>query len=192
MSANEAPVIAFASQAGWEAWLAEEHARSDGLWLKFARKGSGIDSVTYPEAVESALRYGWIDGQVKRVDDQHYLQRFTPRRTRSRWSRINREKATALIEQGRMQPAGLREVERAQADGRWDAAYEPPSTATVPDDLQRALDANDPARTFFAGLDSTNRYAILHRIAAAKRPETRAKRIETFVAMLAERRKIHI
>jgi uncharacterized protein YdeI (YjbR/CyaY-like superfamily) len=191
MSGNEAPTIAFASQAAWEGWLAEEHARSDGIWLKFARKGSGIDSVTYPEAVESALCYGWIDGQVKRLDAEHYVQRFTPRRSRSRWSRINTEKATALIDQGRMQPAGLREVERARADGRWDAAYEPPRTATVPADLQQALDANDAASAFFATLDGTNRYAILHRVAAAKRPETRAKRIETFVAMLAEGRKIH-
>jgi uncharacterized protein YdeI (YjbR/CyaY-like superfamily) len=144
--------------------------------------------VTYAEAVEAALAHGWIDGQVKKFDDAYYLQRFTPRRPRSRWSRINRDRAIALIERGAMQPAGLREVERAKADGRWAAAYEPPSKIGVPEDLRQALDANDRARARFETLDSQNRYAILYRVHDAKRPETRARRIAEFVAMLAEGR----
>ncbi|HEX2265389.1 MAG TPA: hypothetical protein VHH14_03815, partial [Solirubrobacterales bacterium] len=131
------PVMPFASRDAWAAWLEEQHAASDGLWLKFAKKGSGLDTVTYAEAVEVALCYGWIDGQVRKFDEDYYLQRFTPRRARSRWSKINRQKATELIERGEMKPAGLREVERARADGRWDAAYDAPSTATVPEDLRR-------------------------------------------------------
>jgi uncharacterized protein YdeI (YjbR/CyaY-like superfamily) len=183
--------MAFSSRAEWAAWLAEHHADSEGLWLKFAKKGSGVESVTYAEAVEVALCQGWIDGQAAALDDAHWLQRFTPRRARSRWSRINRDRATALIERGEMGPAGLAEVERAKADGRWDAAYESPRTATVPDDLQAALDADDRARDFFATLDSANRYAILYRVQEAKRPETRARRIEKYVAMCREHRKVH-
>jgi uncharacterized protein YdeI (YjbR/CyaY-like superfamily) len=137
------------------------------------------------EALHAALCFGWIDGQARGGDDSFYLQRFTPRRARSIWSKRNRDFVTALIESGRMQPAGLREVERAKADGRWDAAYDAPSTATVPDDLQAALDASPAAAELFAGLSSQNRYAILHRVQTAKKPETRARRIEKFVAMLA-------
>ena len=177
--------IPFESGEAFEAWLAEHHARSDGIWIRFAKKASGIPTVVYAEAVEASLRYGWIDGQVKRVDDDHYVQRFTPRRARSRWSKINRAKAEALIAGGDMEPAGLAEVERAKADGRWDAAYDAPSTATVPDDLRAALDANPAAAELFASLNSQNRYAILHRVQTAKKPETRARRIEKFVAMLA-------
>src|SRR5918998_1825407 len=182
----ELPVIPFASRDPWEAWLAGHHAMSEGLWLKVAKKGSGIETVTYDQAVEVALCYGWIDGQVSRFDKDYYLQRFTPRRSRSKWSKINRQKAIELIERGEMKPAGLREVERAKADGRWDAAYDAPSTAEVPDDLRRALDENKVARDFFESLDSRNRYAILHRIQEAKRPETRERRIAKFVAMLRE------
>jgi uncharacterized protein YdeI (YjbR/CyaY-like superfamily) len=183
--------LAFASAAAFEAWLAERHATCDGLWIKFAKKGSGIPTVVYAEAVEASLRYGWIDGQVKRLDDDHYVQRFTPRRARSRWSKINRAKAEALIASGAMEPAGLAEVERAKADGRWDAAYDAPSTATVPDDLRAALDREPAAGEFFETIDSNNRYAILHRIQEAKRPETRARRIEKFVAMLSRGETIH-
>ena len=186
-----APTIAFATRADWAAWLEEHHGDEEGIWLRLAKKGSGIDSVTRPEAVEVALCFGWIDGQAKSLDDAHWLQRFTPRRARSRWSKINRDLATALIEQGEMRPAGLREVERAKADGRWDAAYDGPRTATVPDDLQAALDADDGARAFFATLNAANRYAILHRIQDAKRPETRARRIAKYVAMCREGRKIY-
>jgi uncharacterized protein YdeI (YjbR/CyaY-like superfamily) len=142
--------------------------------------------VTFAEAIDSALCYGWIDGQRNRFDEQWYLQRFTPRRARSTWSKINRDKVERLAAEGRMRPAGIREVERAKADGRWDAAYDGPSAATVPEDLQRALDANPAAAAFFATLNSRNRFAILYRVQEAKRPETRARRIETFVAMLAQ------
>jgi uncharacterized protein YdeI (YjbR/CyaY-like superfamily) len=178
------PSCAFASAAEWEAWLREHHASVAGVWIRFARKGSGIASVTYMEALQEALRFGWIDGQARGVDDSWYEQRFTPRRPRSIWSKRNRGFAEALIEAGRMEPAGLREVERAKADGRWDAAYDAPSTASVPDDLRAALDAAPEAAAFFATLSSQNRYAILHRIQTAKKPETRARRIERFVAML--------
>ncbi len=159
--------------------------------MKIAKKDSGIASVTYPEALEVALCHGWIDGQKDRFDDKWFLQRFTPRRPRSKWSKINRAKAVALIESGRMKPAGLREVERAQADGRWEAAYDPPSKATVPDDLRAALEANPAAREFFETLNSTNRYAMLYRLQDAKRPETRARRLEAFVTMLNERRTLY-
>ena len=185
------PMIPFASQEAWEAWLEEHHATSDGLWLKIAKKGAGLETVSYAEALEAALCYGWIDGQKASFDDRYWLQRFTPRRPRSKWSKVNRKKATELIEEGRMKPAGLREVERAKADGRWDAAYDAQSTAAVPDDLLRELEKNDAAREFFATLDSRNRYAILYQIQDAKRPETRTRRIEKYVAMLTEQRKLY-
>ena len=183
--------LAFESAEAFETWLAREHASSDGIWIRFAKKASGIPTVVYAEAVEASLRYGWIDGQVKRLDDDFYIQRFTPRRARSRWSKINRAKAEALIARGAMEPAGLAEVERAKADGRWAAAYDAPSTATVPEDLRTALDADRRASAFFETLDANNRYAILHRIQEAKKPETRARRIETFVAMLSRGETIH-
>jgi uncharacterized protein YdeI (YjbR/CyaY-like superfamily) len=185
------PIIAFPSQEAWDAWLADQPATSPGLWLKFAKKGAGLPSVTKAEAIETALRHGWIDGQLDRLDDKWWLTRFTPRGPRSKWSRINRATALKLIEAGRMTQAGLREVERAKADGRWDAAYESQGTASVPDDLRDALDANESAKAFFATLDSANRYAILHRIQDAKKPETRARRIATYVAMLGEHKTIH-
>ena len=156
-----------------------------------AKKGSGVASVSYAEAVEVALCYGWIDGQARSIDDDFYLQRYTPRTARSKWSKINCGRATDLIERGLMQPAGIREVERAKADGRWDAAYDPPSAAQVPPELAEALERNPAARDAFATLDGRNRYAILHRIADAKRPETKARRIEKFVSMLAEGGKIY-
>ena len=183
------PIMAFPSREAWAAWLDEHHADSAGVWLALAKKGAGEAGVSYSDAVEVALCYGWIDGQAEKLDDRFWLQRFTPRRSRSIWSRVNRDRAMALMARGEMRPAGLREVERAQADGRWEAAYEPPSTMTVPDDLQEALARNPVAAASFAALDRTNRYAILHRIHAAKKPETRARRIETFVAMLADGRR---
>jgi uncharacterized protein YdeI (YjbR/CyaY-like superfamily) len=189
--ADELETRPFATAAEWDAWLREHHETVPGVWIRFAKKGSGLPTVTYLEALHAALRYGWIDGQARSLDDTHYLQRFTPRRARSIWSKRNRDFATALIEAGEMEPAGLREVERAKADGRWDAAYDAPSTATVPEDLQAALDAEPAAADFFATLDSQNRYAILHRVQTAKRAETRARRIEKFVAMLAAGEKIH-
>jgi len=181
----EQPVLFFASPADLEVWMGVHGEESDGIWLKFAKKDSGIESIVYAEAVEIALSYGWIDGQAKRLDDHHYLQRFTPRRPRSKWSKINREKAERLIAEGRMRPAGLREVELAKEDGRWDDAYDSPSTATVPDDFQAALDAEPAAAEFFASLGSTKRYSFLYRITDAKRPETRAKRIAEYVELLA-------
>ena len=185
----ELPILPFASQEAWEDWLDGHHSASDGLWLKIAKKGSGVESVSYAEALEVALCYGWIDGQKASFDDRYWLQRFTPRRARSRWSKVNRQKATELIEEGRMRPAGLREVERAKAAGRWDAAYDAQSTATVPDDLRLELERHEGAREFFATLDSRNRYAILYGIQDAKRPETRTRRIEKYVSMLNERKK---
>jgi uncharacterized protein YdeI (YjbR/CyaY-like superfamily) len=179
------PIVFFASRAEWARWLRRHHSDAEGAWLKIAKKGSGIKSVAYPDVLEVALCFGWIDGQRKPLDDDYFLQRFTPRRARSRWSKVNREWATRLIESGKMKPPGLREVERAQADGRWDAAYDSVSTATVPDDLERAFRKNKKAREFFETLRGQNRYAILYRIQDAKRPETRAKRIAQFVDMLA-------
>jgi uncharacterized protein YdeI (YjbR/CyaY-like superfamily) len=181
----EQPILFFATPVELEAWIDEHGEESDGIWLKFAKKDSGIESVVYAEAVEIALSHGWIDGQAKRLDDDHYLQRFTPRRSRSKWSRINREKAERLIAEGRMRAGGLREVERAKEDGRWEDAYDSPSTATVPDDFQAALDAEPAAAEFFASLGSTKRYSFLYRITDAKRPETRAKRIAEYVELLA-------
>jgi uncharacterized protein YdeI (YjbR/CyaY-like superfamily) len=181
----------FASPAEWEEWLEDNHAASDGVWIKMAKKDAGIESVRYPEVLESALCFGWIDGRREALDERHFLQRFTPRRSRSRWSRINREKAERLIADGRMRAAGLAEVERAQADGRWQAAYEGQKRSTVPDDLQRELDARPKARAFFAELSSQNRYAILYRLHDAKKPETRARRLEKFVGMLEAGERIY-
>ncbi|HEX5468131.1 MAG TPA: YdeI/OmpD-associated family protein [Gaiellaceae bacterium] len=182
----EQPVVFFATAGELEAWLDERHDEVDGIWLKLAKKGSGIESVSYLEAVESALCFGWIDGQARGLDEQHYMQRFTPRRARSKWSKRNRGKAERLIAEGRMRPAGLAEVERARADGRWDDAYDSAATATVPDDFRVALDAEPEARAFFDTLSSSKRYSFLYRIADAKRPETRAKRIAEYVALLRE------
>jgi uncharacterized protein YdeI (YjbR/CyaY-like superfamily) len=185
------PVISFESGDAWEAWLAEHHATSPGLWLKLAKKGSGIATVSYSEALDVALCHGWIDGQKDKFDGDYWLQRFTPRRPRSKWSRINRDRVAALLARGAMKPAGLREVERAKADGRWEAAYDGQRAAAVPDDLRRELEGNAAAREFFATLDSANRYAILYRLQEAKKPETRARRLKTFVTMLSEGKKIH-
>jgi uncharacterized protein YdeI (YjbR/CyaY-like superfamily) len=189
--ADDLPTLIFASQTDWEAWLDANHVNARGVWIKIAKKATGIPSTTHAEALESALCYGWIDGQRAGFDEAYFLQKFTPRRARSGWSRVNREKALELIAAGRMRPAGLREVERAQADGRWDAAYEPQSAITIPDDLQRALDARSDAQAFFHTLDSRNRYAILYRIQTAKKAETRAARIQKFVTMLAQGQKIY-
>jgi uncharacterized protein YdeI (YjbR/CyaY-like superfamily) len=189
--ADELPIVLFASSAGIEAWLEENHADSEGIWLKIAKKGSGVESVTYAEALEVALCFGWIDSQKRGFDERHFLQRFTPRRPRGKWSRINRDKATALIAEGKMRPAGLAEVEAAKADGRWEAAYEGQRNAKVPDDLQRELDRNEAAREFFATLDSANRYAIVYRLDDAKKPETRERRLRKFVGMLERGEKIH-
>jgi uncharacterized protein YdeI (YjbR/CyaY-like superfamily) len=188
---TDPPVLSFGRQKDWAVWLQKNHAASPGVWIKLAKKASGVQSVTYDEALEAALCYGWIDGQKKSYDETSWLQKFTPRGPKSIWSKINTEKAQRLIESGEMKPAGLKAVESARQDGRWDAAYASPSKAVVPDDLQAELDRNAKARAFFATLDSRNRYAILHRIHTAKKAETRAKRIEQFVRMLEKKEKIH-
>jgi len=183
--------LAFDDADAWQAWLDREHATSPGVWLRIAKSSAGVPSVQYPQALEVALCYGWIDGVKRRIDADYWVQKFTPRAPRSIWSKVNREKVLALIENGRMRPAGLREIERARADGRWDAAYDSVSKATVPPELEAALAANPVAATFFATLNSHNRFAILHRTQTAKKPETRARRIAQFVQMLERGEKIH-
>jgi uncharacterized protein YdeI (YjbR/CyaY-like superfamily) len=189
--ADELPIQLFADPGELEAWLEQNHDSSSGAWLKIAKKGTGKRSVTYGQALELALCFGWIDSQKRGFDEEYFLQRFTPRRPRGRWSKINREKAEALIAAKRIRPTGLAEVERAKADGRWAAAYEGQRTAKVPEDLQRRLDASPAAAEFFAGLDSANRYAIVYRLNEAKKPETRERRLRKFVAMLERGEKIH-
>jgi uncharacterized protein YdeI (YjbR/CyaY-like superfamily) len=185
------PMLFFEDQSAWEAWLALTQADQKGVRIKIAKKGSGIKTVTYDEAVESALCYGWIDSQAASYDSQYYLQKFSPRRARSKWSKLNREKAEALIAAGKMQPAGYRQVEQAKADGRWEAAYDPQSQISVPEDLQRALDQNRAAKEFFNTLNSINRYAILHRIQDAKKTATRAARIRKYLDMLIKHQKVY-
>ena len=189
--AKEIVVLLFADQQAWATWLAENHTTSTGLWLQLAKKASGLTSVSYAEALDVALCYGWIDGQKQSYDEDSWLQKFTPRGTKSIWSKINREKVAQLIERGLMQPAGLAAVESAKQDGRWDAAYDSARTMTVPDDFQAALDQSAPAAAFFATLNSANRYAILWRIQTAKKAETRTKRIEQFIQMLENKEKLH-
>jgi uncharacterized protein YdeI (YjbR/CyaY-like superfamily) len=188
---RDLPVIAFKSQQAWDAWLTSQPAQSKGLWLKLAKKSSRIASVSKPEAIDTALCHGWIDGQLDSFDDNYWLIRFTPRQSTSKWSEKNRARALQLVELGRMQPAGLNEIERAKQDGRWKAAYAPQSTAQVPDDLRAALAKNKKAKGFFETLDGTNRYAILHRIHNARKAETRTARIEKFLTMLTEGKTIY-
>jgi uncharacterized protein YdeI (YjbR/CyaY-like superfamily) len=188
--ADDLPVLLFPGPAELEAWL-ERNADAPGAWLKIAKKGAPEPSVTYAEALEVALCFGWIDSQKRGLDETHFLQRFTPRRPGGRWSKINREKAEALIAEGTMRPAGSAEVEAAKADGRWEAAYEGQRTMAVPEDLQRELANSPEAAEFFAGLSSQNRYAILYRLDEAKRPETRERRLRKFLAMLERGETVH-
>lgn len=190
MPAPELPVLHFETPQAWEQWLAASTA-AVGVWLKIAKKDASIASVTYAEALDVALCHGWIDGQKKGLDAQFFLQRFTPRRPRSLWSKINVAKVEALAAAGRLRPAGLREVEAAKADGRWAAAYSGAASMEVPEELAKALAKNRKARSFFQALDKTNRYAVCWRVQTARKPETRAARIETLVAMLARGEKIH-
>ena len=189
--AGDMEIVSFESAEAFETWLGDQHATSAGIWLKLRKKGAGIVALDYAQALDVALCYGWIDGQKGKFDDQHWLQRFTPRKPNSKWSKINRDKVVALTEQGRMRPAGLAEVERAKTDGRWQAAYDGARTSSVPDDLVAALAANPAAAEFFETLDRQNRFAILYRIQDVKKPETRARRIEKYVAMLAEGKKLY-
>lgn len=191
MTASDVSEVAFPTAAAWRDWLGDHHKTADGLWLKLAKKDAPEPTLTYAEALDVALCFGWIDAQTRGLDDEYWLKRFTPRKPGSRWSKINTQKADVLIAAGRMQPAGLAEVEMAKADGRWDAAYAGARTITVPDDLASALAANQQAAAFFTTLNSANRYAILYRIGTVKRPETRARKIAQYVQMLAEHRMLH-
>lgn len=188
---SDLPTLPFASQKKWASWLAKQHAKSLGIWLKLAKKDSSTASVTYDEALDVALCYGWIDGQKKGFDDKYWLQKFTPRGSKSIWSKINTVKAEKLIASGEMKSAGLKAIELAKRDGRWAAAYESQKNISVPDDFQSVLDKNKKAKDFFATLNSVNRYAILFRIHNAKKAETRVKRIQQFIEMLEKKEKIY-
>ena len=191
LTRGEAAVLEFTNRKAWAAWLDKNHGKSSGIWVRMAKKESGRQSVSYGEALEVALCYGWIDGRKKSEGAAAWLQKFIPRAQKSKWSKINRKKALALIEAGRMKPAGLRAIEHAKANGSWDAAYDSPSTATVPSDLQAALNKNPRAKNFFAALDSGNRYAVLYRIQTVRKAETRSRKIQQFVEMLARNEKLH-
>ena len=192
MKSTDLPIKPFASKTTWADWLVQQHDKSAGVWLKLAKKDSGIKSITYEEALDVALCYGWIDGQKKGFNDRRYwLQKFTPRGPKSIWSKINTEKAEKLIAGGEMKPAGLAVIEAARQDGRWDAAYASQKNITIPEDFQAALDKNNKAKAFFATLKSAERYSFLFRIHNAKKPETRAKYIQKFVEMLERGEKIH-
>jgi uncharacterized protein YdeI (YjbR/CyaY-like superfamily) len=191
MSQERSPKRLFRSKDDWAKWLDEHGAKSVGIWLRFAKKGSGLKSVSYKEALDVALCYGWIDGQKQSENEQTWLQRFVPRSTKSVWSKINRERALSLIASGDMKPAGLAAIESAKDNGRWDTAYDSPSKATVPPDFQAALDASPRAKKFFGTLESRNRYAVLYRIQTVKKAETRARKIRQFVEMLERGERIH-
>lgn len=188
---NVLPTMLFERQRDWLMWLTDNHNTSSGIWLQLAKKGAAVQSMSYDEAVEVALCFGWIDGQKRAHSDLYWLQKVTPRSAKSVWSKINKEKALALIRSGKMNPAGLKEIERAKLEGRWDAAYDSASKSSVPGDFQSALDGNARAKKFFEILDSRNRYAVLFRIQTAKNAESRAKKIAQFVQMLANKEKIH-
>jgi uncharacterized protein YdeI (YjbR/CyaY-like superfamily) len=185
------PIILFKQQKDWADWLDQHHAESSGVWLRLAKKAAAMQSLSYDEAVEAALSYGWIDGQKKSYDDESWLQKFTPRGPKSIWSKINKEKAQRLINNNQMKPAGLKAVESARQDGRWAAAYDSQSSAAIPDDFQAELDKNVEAKAFFSTLNSQNRYAILFRIQTARKAETRARRIQHFIEMLARQEKLY-
>jgi len=185
------PILAFSAAGEWERWLDRNHASPSGLWLKIGKTKSGIASVSYAEALEAALCYGWIDAQKRGYDESSWLQKFTPRKARSIWSKVNRQKAAELIAAGRMKPAGLEAVETAKKNGQWESAYDSPAAAAVPPDLEAELERRPEAKAFFAALSGTNRYSILHRLQTAKKPETRAKRLEKFVQMLENRETIY-
>lgn len=185
------PIMPFASQSHFEKWLDAHHLSSAGIWLKIAKKDAGIPTVTYAEALDVALCYGWIDGQKRAFDEQYFLQRFTPRRPKSNWSKINCEKVEKLIADGKMKPAGMKAVELAKADGRWEAAYLSQNRLDIPADFQAALDANPKAKAFFAVIDSANRYSMLARIVTAKKQETRERNIAKFTEMLAQGKTIY-
>jgi uncharacterized protein YdeI (YjbR/CyaY-like superfamily) len=185
------PIRSFKNAEAWESWLEENQTATDGLWMRIAKKASGVRSITYPEAVEVALCYGWIDGQKKPESETTWLQRFVPRRPRSLWSKINREKALALIASGKMRPAGLKEIDRARTDGRWEAAYNSPKDAPIHPDFQNALNENPRAKAFFSTLNAANRYAIIWRLHTAKKAETRERLTRKFIEMLEKGETLH-
>lgn len=191
MAGSDIDAVAFPSAMAWEGWLEAEHGQSAGVWLKLAKSASEELTLSYAEALDVALCFGWIDAQTRGLDQDYWLKRFTPRRPRSKWSKINTEKAEALIMAGRMRPAGLREVDNAKADGRWAAAYAGQRTITVPPDFAAALADSPAAAAFFERISGVNRYAILYRISTVKLPETRARKIAQYVQMLAEGQTIH-
>jgi uncharacterized protein YdeI (YjbR/CyaY-like superfamily) len=188
---KDTPIKAFRSSEAFQAWLATNHAKSDGIWLQIFKKGSNTKTITYAEALDIALCYGWIDGQKKKYDESSWLQKFTPRRSKSIWSKRNKENAARLIKAGKMKPAGLKEIERAKADGRWDRAYDSPSNMKVPEDFLRALAKNKKAEAFFKTLNKANTYAIAWRLQTAKKPETRDKRMKTLLEMMERGEKLH-
>ena len=188
---NGLPVLTFVDARGFEGWLDQQPADAAGAWLKLAKKAAKSATLSKAEAIDAALCYGWIDGQLNKYDDEHWLIRFTPRKGRGKWSQKNRDRASELMAEGRINRSGLAQIEAAKADGRWAAAYAPASSAQVPSDLQQALDGNPEAAKFFATLKGANRYAILYRIDSVKRPETRARKIAEYVAMLERGETIH-
>jgi len=187
---EQIPKLPFENAESFDSWLNEHHDKSRGIWLMIAKKGSGTRSITYLEAVEVALAYGWIDSQKVAHDETYFLQKFTPRGPKSVWSTTNRNKAIGLIEAGRMKPSGMRQVELAKANGEWEKAYEPQSRMAVPPDFQRELNSNSKAREFFSDLDRVDRCAILYRVQSARRPETRKRRIESYIEMLSAGKKL--
>lgn len=188
---KDLPMLAFTTEAGWQEWLSQHYQDPKGIWLRFYKKGSGQPTIVYARALDVALCYGWIDSQTQKYDELSYLQKFTPRRRRSPWSKINREKAERLISAGRMQPAGQREIDAAKADGRWNAAYDAFSRAEIPPDFQALLAGDPEAKAFFEQMTQTNRYAVLYRIQTAKKPETRQRRMAQLLDMLRQKRTLH-
>lgn len=188
---KDQPVLAFADAAEWRAWLERHHAESSGFYMRLYKKGSGIPGVTYAEALDEALCYGWIDAVKHSYDAESWLQKFTPRKARSKWSKVNREHVARLTEEGKMRPAGHAAIEEAKRNGQWEAAYDSPANMAVPEDLEALLAARPEARAFFEGLSKTNRYSFLYRIQTAKKPETRAKRLAWTLEMLERRETVH-
>lgn len=191
MHKTDVPILSFKSQRDWANWLAKQHAASNGIWLRFFKKDSGVASVTYAEALDEALCYGWIDGRLDPYDEKSWLRRFTPRRPRSPWSKRNIEHVNRLTAAGRMKPAGLQEAEAAKKDGRWDKAYDPQGAMEMPADFLQALAKDKKAKAFFESLSRANHYAIAWRLQTAKRPETRARRMQAILAMLKKGEKFH-
>jgi uncharacterized protein YdeI (YjbR/CyaY-like superfamily) len=191
LPSRELPILSFKDQAAWHDWLAENYSLESGIWIRFYKKDSSVPTIRYAEALDEALCFGWIDGQAKKYDEQSYLQKFTPRRARSMWSKRNIEHVSRLTDEGRMQPAGLQQVEAAKIDGRWQQAYDSPSKMQIPADFYEALEANPKAKEFFEKLNKSNTYAIAWRLQTAKRPETRQRRLEAMIQMLADGKKFH-